>query len=177
MHLQCYFPGRDPLLPPLTHFIPPLFLLTWRTPFDDCGANVHPLSSPVGDQLFTPCSLTLHNPSWRHPQFMLHVYRDDITTSVTLSDTITMAKKEPDISENRQVQTLDILYTAKKTFWNLWNQEIYSICIGFLHVCTGKKNSTAYQWNKLAFFFTCSGPTTALLVMEISWEFFCSVPW
>jgi hypothetical protein len=30
----------------------------------------------------------LLNPSWRHPQFTLHVYIGDITTSATLSDTL-----------------------------------------------------------------------------------------
>ncbi len=58
----------------------------------------------------------------------------------------------------------------KNPFWNLWNQEIYSICMGFLHVCTGKKNSTAYQWNKLTFFFTCSGPKISFENPEISWK-------
>jgi hypothetical protein len=35
-----------------------------------------------------PLLPTLPLPSQQHPQFVLHVYRDDITTSVTLSDTI-----------------------------------------------------------------------------------------
>ncbi len=92
IHLQSYFPGWDPLLPSLIYFIPPccspLFYLLVDPSFGDRGANVHPLSSLVSDQLFTPCFLTLPNPSRRHPWFMLHVYRDDITTSATLSDTV-----------------------------------------------------------------------------------------
>jgi hypothetical protein len=42
--------------------------------------------------------------------------------------------------------------------------------MGFLHVCTGKKNSTAYQLNKLTFFFTCSGPKISFENREISWK-------
>ncbi len=69
----------------------------WASPFDllgdhffgDCGANVHPHLSLVDDRLPTHCSLTLPFPSQQYPQFMLHVYMDDITTSVTLSDTHT----------------------------------------------------------------------------------------
>jgi hypothetical protein len=68
---------------------PPLFYLLRDPSFGDRGANVHPLSSLVSDQLLAPCSLTLPHPSRQHPQFMLHVYRDNITTSVTLSDTVT----------------------------------------------------------------------------------------
>ncbi len=98
IHLQCYFPGWDPLLPSLIHFIPlserisPLFYLLGDPSFGDLGANVHPLSSLVSDQLFTPCFLTLPNPSRQHPWFMLHVYRDDITTLATLSDTTTYSR-------------------------------------------------------------------------------------
>ncbi len=33
-----------------------------------------------------------------------------------------------------------------------------------------KKTSTAYQWNKLTFFFTCSGPKISLENPEISWK-------
>jgi hypothetical protein len=72
---------------PLSERISHIFYLLGDPSFDDRGANVHPLSSLVSDQLFTPCFLTLPNPSRRHPWFMLHVYSDDITTSVTLSDT------------------------------------------------------------------------------------------
>jgi hypothetical protein len=39
-----------------------------------------------------PLLPTLPLPSQQLPQFMLHVFRDDITTSVTLSDTLTMYK-------------------------------------------------------------------------------------
>ncbi len=63
---------------------PPLFYLLGDPSFGDCGSNVHPPSSPVSDQLFTPCCLTLPEDT---PWFMLHVYIDDITTSATLSDT------------------------------------------------------------------------------------------
>jgi hypothetical protein len=71
---------------------PPLYYLLGDPSFGDRGANIHPLSSLVSDQLFTPCFLTLPNPSRRHPRFMLHVYRDDIRTSATLSDTISAAE-------------------------------------------------------------------------------------
>ncbi len=66
---------------------PPLFYLLGDPFFGDRGANVHPLSTLVSDQLFTPCFLTLSNPPRRHPWFMLHIYRDNITTSATQSDT------------------------------------------------------------------------------------------
>ncbi len=72
---------------PLCMYHFPLFYLLGDLFFGDRGANIHPLSSLVSDQLFTPCFLTLPNPSRRHPWFMLHVYIDDITTSATLSDT------------------------------------------------------------------------------------------
>ncbi len=82
----------SPLLPSLSIFNP---LHKWTTPFyllgdpffGDRGANVHHHSSLVGDWLPTPCSLALPLPFQQYPQFMLHVYRDKITTSVTLSDT------------------------------------------------------------------------------------------
>jgi hypothetical protein len=73
---------------PLSERTSSLFHLLGNPSFGDRGANAHPLSSLVSDQLFTPCFLTLPNPSRRHPWFMLHVYRDDITTSATLSDTV-----------------------------------------------------------------------------------------
>jgi hypothetical protein len=60
---------------------PSLFYLLGDPPFGDRGANIHPLSSLVSDQLFTPCFLTLPRDT---PRFMLHVYIDDITTSATL---------------------------------------------------------------------------------------------
>ncbi len=47
--------------------------------------NIHPFSSLVGDQLPTPCFLTLPKDT---PQLTLHAYIDDIT-SATLSDTQT----------------------------------------------------------------------------------------
>jgi hypothetical protein len=75
-----------PLSTPLHKWTTP-FYLPGDPLFGDRGANVHPHSSLVGDRLPTPCSLTLPLPSKQYPQFMLHVYRDDITTSVTLSDT------------------------------------------------------------------------------------------
>jgi hypothetical protein len=62
----------------------PLFYLLGDPSFGDRGANIHPLTSLVNDQLFTPCFLTLPGDT---PRFMLHVYIDDITTSTTLSDT------------------------------------------------------------------------------------------
>jgi hypothetical protein len=62
----------------------PFFYLLGDPSFGDRGANIHPLSSPVSDQLFIPCFLTLPNPSRRHPWFMLHVYIDDITTLATV---------------------------------------------------------------------------------------------
>ncbi len=67
---------------------PHLFYLLGDPSFGDRGANIHPLSSLVSDQLPTPCFLTLPNPPRRHPWFMLHVYIDDITTSETLSNTV-----------------------------------------------------------------------------------------
>jgi hypothetical protein len=85
--------------PPASLFCPfPVLLCKWTTPFyllgdpfsGDLGTNVHQHSSPVGDWLPTPYSLILPLPSQQHPQFMLNVYRDDITTSVTLSDTSLM---------------------------------------------------------------------------------------
>ncbi len=83
----------SPLLLSLPAFNP---LHKWTTPFyllgdplfGNRGANVHPHSSLVGDRLPTPCSLTLPLPFQQYPQFMLHVYRDNITTSITLSDTV-----------------------------------------------------------------------------------------
>ncbi len=96
IHLQCYslvetpcFPHWFTSFPPFWMHQPP-FLLTWEPSFGDRGANVHPLSSLVSDQLFTPCFLNLPNPSQQHPWFMLNVYRDDITTSATLFDTCTV---------------------------------------------------------------------------------------
>jgi hypothetical protein len=64
---------------------PSLFYLLGDPSFSDRGANVHPPSSLVSDQLFTPCCLALPEDT---PPFMLHVYIDDITTSATLSDTV-----------------------------------------------------------------------------------------
>jgi hypothetical protein len=64
---------------------PLLFYLLGDPSFGDHGANIHPLSSLVSDQLFTPCFATLPGDT---PHFMLHVYKDDITTSATLSDTV-----------------------------------------------------------------------------------------
>ncbi len=64
---------------------PPLFYLLGDPSFGDRGAKIHPLSSLVSDQLFTPSFLTLPGDT---PCFMLHVCIDDITTSVTLSDTV-----------------------------------------------------------------------------------------
>jgi hypothetical protein len=87
MHLQSYFSGWDPLLPPWIRFIPPFsernnppFYLRGDPFFGDSGANVHPLSSLVSDQLLTPCSLTLPHPSRQHPWFML-LYMFTETTS------------------------------------------------------------------------------------------------
>ncbi len=84
------------------------FLLTWRSPFGDCGVNIHPLLSLVGDQLPTPCFLTLPEDT---PQLTLHVYIDDITTSATLSDTVS-----PQISasvEPRSGQGLRLIIMAR----------------------------------------------------------------
>ncbi len=78
----CPFPAPCIIEPPL------FFYLLGDPSFGDRGANVHPHSSLVDDRLPTPCSLTLPLPSQQHSWFTLHVYRDDITTSVSLSDTV-----------------------------------------------------------------------------------------
>ncbi len=94
IHLQCHSPIKSLWLPLLIYPIlflyvsTPLFYLLGDPSFGDRGANVHPLSSLVSDQLLTPCFLTLPNPSRQYPWFMLNVYRDDITTSATLSETV-----------------------------------------------------------------------------------------
>jgi hypothetical protein len=68
-----------------------LFYLLGDPSFGDRGVNIHPLSSLVSDQLFTRCFLTLPGDT---PRFMLHFYIDDITTSATLSDTMTVTLLE-----------------------------------------------------------------------------------
>ncbi len=50
------------------------------------GANIHPLSSLVSYQLFSPCCLTRPKDT---PQIKLHIYIDDITASAVPSDTST----------------------------------------------------------------------------------------
>ncbi len=55
----------------------------------DIGANIHPLSSLVSYQLFSPCCLTQPKDT---PRIKLHVYIDDIT-SAALSDTRIMTKR------------------------------------------------------------------------------------
>jgi hypothetical protein len=77
----------DSLHSPLSECISPLFTYLEIPLVVIVVRMFHPLSSLVSDQLFTPSFLTLPNPSRRHPWFMLHVHRDDITTSATLSDT------------------------------------------------------------------------------------------
>ncbi len=60
-------------------------------PSDACGANIHPLSSQVSYQLFSPCCLTRPEDT---PQIKLHImYIDDITTSAAPSDTIPSQNK------------------------------------------------------------------------------------
>jgi hypothetical protein len=86
---------NSPLAPPYAHFS---FFVRWTTPFyllgsplfDNRGANAHPYSSLVDDRLPTPCSLLSLPPSHWLPQFMLHVFRDDITKSATQSDTLSV---------------------------------------------------------------------------------------
>ncbi len=48
-------------------------------------ANIHPPSSLVSYQLFSPCCLTRPEDT---PQIKLHIYIDDITTSAVPSDTV-----------------------------------------------------------------------------------------
>jgi hypothetical protein len=73
-------------LPSFFMYTTPFYLLG-NPLFCDHGANVHPHSSPVGDRLPHPLLSTLPLLSQWLPQFMLHVFKDDITTSVILSDT------------------------------------------------------------------------------------------
>ncbi len=83
---------NSPLAPPYAHFpffaqrATPFYLLGGPLFGDHC-ANAHPHLSLVDDRLPTPCSLPALPPSQRYPQFMLHVFRDDITKSATQSDT------------------------------------------------------------------------------------------
>jgi hypothetical protein len=90
-HFQQYHSLVDSLLLPSLlillplHELTHLFYLLGDPSFGDRGANVHPLSSLASDQLSIPCCLTLPEDT---PWLILHVYRDDITTSATLSDTV-----------------------------------------------------------------------------------------
>ncbi len=76
-----------PLLPSLAFPFPfawvnrPLYLLGDPSSYDR-GANIHPLSSLVNYQLSFPCCL---NHPEDTPWIKLHVYIDDITTSVWYS--------------------------------------------------------------------------------------------
>jgi hypothetical protein len=79
----CQFPhpSLNPL--PLCPHSEPPSLLTWKSPFDACGANLCPHSSLVDDKLPTPYPY-FSPPSLKGPlQFKLHVFKDDITTSGT----------------------------------------------------------------------------------------------
>ncbi len=94
-----FFPWLIPLFhrllcpfPTLSRNQLPFFYLLEDPSFGDRGANIHPLSSLVGDQLPTSCFLTLPEDT---PQITLHVYIDNITTSATLSDTPTMHNPFP----------------------------------------------------------------------------------
>jgi hypothetical protein len=73
------------LFPTLLWIQLPFFYLLRDPSFGDRGANIHPLLSLVGDQMPTPCFLTLTEDT---PWLTLHVYIDAITTSATLSDTV-----------------------------------------------------------------------------------------
>ncbi len=105
----------------------------WTTPFyllgdplfGDRGMNVLPHSSLVGDRLPTPCFLTLPLPSQQYPQFMLHVYRDDITTSVTLSDTISLLS----------FAKTECRYHLYFSYYNFLNIKILNFLQKSLHCC------------------------------------------
>jgi hypothetical protein len=88
---------------------PPLFYLLGVLSLSDRGANIHPLSSLVSDQLFTPCFLTLRGDT---PRFMLHVYIDDITTAATLSDTWTLCLWR------QKVRLVALLQSGSGVIWN-----------------------------------------------------------
>jgi hypothetical protein len=82
-HESCSFTD-PPFASPFVHFQPFVqvshpFYLHGDPSFYDRGANIHPLSSLVSDQLFTLCFLT---PPRDTPRFMLHVNRDDISNIV-----------------------------------------------------------------------------------------------
>jgi hypothetical protein len=64
--------------------ISPFYLLGDPSSFAR-GANIHPLSSLVSYQLYSPCWLT--HPEGT-PQIKLHIYIDDINTSAVPSDTL-----------------------------------------------------------------------------------------
>ncbi len=68
----------------------PLYLLG-NPFFDDRGAKVHPHSSLVGDSLPTPYFLSSPSPPNGPHSSCYMFFKDDITTSVTLSDTIPTA--------------------------------------------------------------------------------------
>ncbi len=83
--------ANPPLLPSLARFLPPC---VWTTPFTYMEIPflviVVRMSIHARPRLVIHCPPllpTLPLPSQQHPQFVLHVYRDDITASVTLSDT------------------------------------------------------------------------------------------
>ncbi len=57
----------------------------------------------------------------------------------------------------------------KKTFWNLWIRKCTLSVTVFCMSEPEKKYSTAYQWNKLQFFFPYSGPEIYFENSEIFW--------
>jgi hypothetical protein len=74
-------------LPPPLHVSNILFYLLGDPSSYTRGANIHPLSSLVSYQLFSPCCLTRPEET---PQIKLHIYIDNITTSAAPSDTISL---------------------------------------------------------------------------------------
>ncbi len=59
----------------------------------------------------------------------------------------------------------------KIPFCNLQNREIYTICTGFLHVWTGKKNSLVHPGNILKILFSSLGVEIYLKKSLISWKY------
>jgi hypothetical protein len=74
---------------PLAYSNPSLYLLGDPSSYAR-GANIHPLSSLVSYQLFSPCCLTRPEDT---PQIKLHTYIYDITTLAFPSDTLWILKK------------------------------------------------------------------------------------
>jgi hypothetical protein len=150
-------PGWDPLLPSLTHFISPLserinplYYLLGDPSFGDRGANVHPLSPLVSGQLFTPCFLTLPNPSQRHPWFMLHVYRDDITTSVTLSDTVGISSLADSLASFCPIQFTNNV-KSQMTYAHMWTSAGWIMAGERPAVCT----HTPASWSDTIIYSSC----------------------